>query len=339
MLATGCAGPPTASPPPASSAVSNFCDRTHTLTAGQQDTLLRFAAVVRETLSETDAEAVLISRSGLDLSRFDIRYSHAAVAWRGDTGRWTARQLYYACDEERPRIYDQGLAGFAMGTENPSLGYISIVRLPPDAAQALRSTALDNRLALRLLAANYSANAYAFGLQYQNCNQWVMELIATAWGHLGDGEDLRERAQHWLRDSNYTPQPVVVPFALDDGCRGLRAAGAPGRPPARRPGRPAPANQPAGCGGELRARTRPGQSAPRDLPRRPACRGSPGLVADRGRLHAGRRRSGGEPGALTPPPGRPVSPGSRGGLPDLRPLLRLHEEKAAGSPVRPQRNS
>ena len=97
MLATGCAGPPTASPPPASSAVSNFCDRTHTLTAGQQDTLLRFAAVVRETLSETDAEAVLISRSGLDLSRFDIRYSHAAVAWRGDTGRWTARQLYYAC--------------------------------------------------------------------------------------------------------------------------------------------------------------------------------------------------------------------------------------------------
>ena len=211
MLATGCAGPPTASPPPASSAVSNFCDRTHTLTAGQQDTLLRFAAVVRETLSETDAEAVLISRSGLDLSRFDIRYSHAAVAWRGDTGRWTARQLYYACDEERPRIYDQGLAGFAMGTENPSLGYISIVRLPPDAAQALRSTALDNRLALRLLAANYSANAYAFGLQYQNCNQWVMELIATAWGHLGDGEDLRERAQHWLRDSNYTPQPVVVP--------------------------------------------------------------------------------------------------------------------------------
>ena len=96
VLATGCAGPPTASPPPASPAVSNFCDRTHTLTAGQQDTLLRFAALMRATLSQTEAEAVLISPSGLGLSRFDLRYLHAAVAWRRDTGRWPERQLYYA---------------------------------------------------------------------------------------------------------------------------------------------------------------------------------------------------------------------------------------------------
>ena len=57
----------------------------------------------------------LVSRSGLDLSRFNIRYSHAAIAWRSEQGQWAARQLYYACDEHRPRIYDQGLAGFATG--------------------------------------------------------------------------------------------------------------------------------------------------------------------------------------------------------------------------------
>ncbi|WP_113865968.1 DUF2145 domain-containing protein [Brenneria salicis] len=215
MLATGCAKLPATSSSPISSsptsAGSDFCDRPQQFSAGQQDRLLRFAAVVDEELAATDGDAVLISRSGLDLSRFNIRYSHAAVALRGENGRWTARQLYYACDEGRPRIYDQGLAGFAMGTENASLGYISVVKLPAEAARKLRSAALDSRLALRLLAADYSANAYAFGLDYQNCNQWVMELLAVAWGNLADGENLRGRAQDWLRQARYTPEPVAIP--------------------------------------------------------------------------------------------------------------------------------
>jgi hypothetical protein len=192
---------------PASSA---FCDRAQALSAGQQDKLLRFAAVVRDELDAADGSALLISRSGLDLSRFRIRYSHAAIAWRRDAGPWSARQLYYACDEGRPRIYDQGLAGFVTGIDDPSLGYVSIVRLPPQAAQPLRDAALDGARALHLVAPRYSANAYPFSLRYQNCNQWVMELIATAWGELPDGADLRARAQAWLHDAHYAPQPVEV---------------------------------------------------------------------------------------------------------------------------------
>ncbi len=193
-----------------SSALSNFCDRTQQLTASQQDRVLRFAAVVRDELAATNSSAALISRSGLDLSRFQIRYSHTAIAWRDENETWTARQLYYACDEERPRIYDQGVAGFAMGIDNPSLGYISIVKLPSDSAQTLRATSLDTARALRLLAASYSANAYAYGLSYQNCNQWVMEILAAAWGGLPDGEDLRARAQRWLRQAGYAPEPVLI---------------------------------------------------------------------------------------------------------------------------------
>ena len=97
----------------AQSASSAYCDRAQPLTAGQQDRLLRFAAVVRDELdAANNGGAALISRSGLDLSRFRIRYSHAAIAWRAEIGAWSARQLYYACDEGRPRIYDQGVAGF-----------------------------------------------------------------------------------------------------------------------------------------------------------------------------------------------------------------------------------
>jgi hypothetical protein len=188
---------------------SAFCDRAQPLSAGQQDKLLRFAAVVREELGQADG-AALVSRSGLDLSRFQIRYSHAAVAWREADGAWSARQLYYACDESRPRIFDQGLTGFAMGTDNPSLGYVTIVRLPLDAAAALRRAALDTPRALRLLAAEYSANAYPFSLRYQNCNQWVMEMLAMAWGDLADGDELRARAQDWLRDAQYAPEPIAI---------------------------------------------------------------------------------------------------------------------------------
>jgi hypothetical protein len=202
---------------PASSA---FCDRAHALSAGQQDKLLRFAAIVREELDRSEGDAALVSRSGLDLSRFQLRYSHAAVAWRGDAGAWSARQLYYACDERAPRIFDQGVAGFAMGIDDPSLGYVSIVRVPADGAAALRRAALDNPRALHLLAATYSANAYPFSLRYQNCNQWVMELLAMAWGDLADGDDLRGRAQDWLRGAGYAPEPIAV------GSRALMLASA-----------------------------------------------------------------------------------------------------------------
>lgn len=193
-----------------SSELSGFCDRTHPLSASQQDRVLRFAAVVRDELAAAGGDAALISRSGLDLSRFRIRYSHAAVAWRAEAGDWSTRQLYYACDERRPRIYDQGVAGFAMGIDDTSLGYVSIVRLPAEAAQSLRGALLDRQRVLHLLAARYSANAYPFSLRYQNCNQWVVELLAVAWGDLADGDDLRERAQRLLRETHYEPEPVDV---------------------------------------------------------------------------------------------------------------------------------
>jgi hypothetical protein len=192
-------------------ASSRFCDRAQELTATEQDRLLRFAAVVREELAASEGSVALISRSGLDLARFGIRYSHAALAWRHDNDNgWSARQLYYACDEGRPRIFDQGTAGFAMGTENPSLGYISLVKLPAESVPPLRRALLDPVRVQQLLAGRYSANAYAFSLKYQNCNQWVVELLASAWGELAAGGDLRARAQDWLRAAPYNPAAVDV---------------------------------------------------------------------------------------------------------------------------------
>lgn len=188
-----------------------FCDRAAPMTARQQDRLLRFAALIKQELDRSGETVALVARSGLDLGRFGLRYSHAGVSLKASgNAPWSVRQLYYACDEQRPRLYDQGLSGFLFGTDDPAVGYVSIVFPGGTAAASLERTALDNPRALRLLAAAYSANAHPSSLRYQNCNQWVAELLATAWGDLDDASDLRDRAQHWLASRGYEPAPVDV---------------------------------------------------------------------------------------------------------------------------------
>jgi hypothetical protein len=186
---------------------ARFCDRPKRLAAQEQDRLLRVAALVRQELQASGAEVALVARSGQDLARFGKRYSHAGLSLAASPNTpWSVRQLYFDCDEGYPRLFDQGIAGFVLGNDNAQLGYVSIVLMPAAAAEPLARRALDNAAAMRLLAANYSANAYPFSVRYQNCNQWVAELLAAAWGGLPDGDDLRARAQDWLHEAGYRPE-------------------------------------------------------------------------------------------------------------------------------------
>lgn len=183
-----------------------YCDDPPPLSATQKDQLFRFGALIKAELEASGRQLALIARSGLDLTRFGVRYSHLGISLQASTNTaWSVRQLYYACDERRPRIFDQGLAGFLLGLNDPASGYVSVVLLPDAEAAALVRLALDDRQALQALAPNYSANAYAFGLRYQNCNQWVAEMLAAAWGRLDETDDLRAAAQGWLRDRGYRP--------------------------------------------------------------------------------------------------------------------------------------
>ncbi len=204
---------------PVQAGALRFCDQPAALNAEQKDLLLRFGAIVKTALEDSGQGLALIARSGLDLDRFGVRYSHAGLSLKASLNTpWSVRQLYYACDEGRPRVFDQGMSGFVLGLNDPALGYVSVVLLPAAAAAALESVALDDRRALQALAPTYSANAYAFGLRYQNCNQWVIEMMAAAWGRLErsrDGDDdLRARAQHWLAEQNYRPSVIEVGLPL-----------------------------------------------------------------------------------------------------------------------------
>ena len=191
------------------------------LSAAEQDRLFRYAALIKSELEASGQRIALISRSGLDLSRFGLRYSHAGLSLKASENTpWSVRQLYYACDEGKPRLYDQGISGFVLGTDEPAIGYVSIVYLPPTQAAALERSALDSRRALQVLNARYSANAYPYSLQYQNCNQWVAELLAAAWGPQREADPPRAAAQGWLAEQGY------VPSVVDVGYRPLMWAGA-----------------------------------------------------------------------------------------------------------------
>jgi len=194
---------------------SRYCDAESRLTVEHKDRLLRIAALIRGELDRSGAEVAVISRTGLDLDRWRIRHSHAGISARsGSDTPWSVRQLYYACDEGQPRIFDQGLSAFLFGADQPALGHVSIVLLPAAVAEPLRRAAQDNRLALALLAGRYSANAFPFSTRYQNCNQWLAELLAAGWAGIAPGPQARQSAQAWLASRRYEPSTVDVGWRI-----------------------------------------------------------------------------------------------------------------------------
>lgn len=218
---------------PARAGLPQFCATPAPPEAALLDRALQVAAVLRDELRAGGYRAALVSRSGVDLRRFEMRYSHAGVALRDTAaGPWAVRQLYFACDERAPRLYDEGLAAFVLGSAAPSgnvhananvnaaahvnahtaVGFVSLVALPEAAAQPLAAAARDDARALSLLGARYSANAHAFSTRYQNCNQWLAELLALAWQPPPEGadEDARAAAQRWLQHNGYEPAVFAI---------------------------------------------------------------------------------------------------------------------------------
>nr|WP_183381499.1 MULTISPECIES: DUF2145 domain-containing protein [unclassified Herbaspirillum] len=191
-----------------------FCDREANLTAAEKNQVLNFSSVVKDVLEKSGSDAAIISRSGTDLTRFHIRYSHSGFTLKkNENTPWSVRQLYYGCEDQKPSIFDQGLSGFLMTHDDNIPSYVSVLLLPKPETDAMAKTALDNKLSVELLGNDYSANAYAFSTIYQNCNQWVAEMLAFAWGNLSSNDDFRNKAQAWLKANAYKPTDIDAKYS------------------------------------------------------------------------------------------------------------------------------
>jgi hypothetical protein len=204
----------------AQAGVLQACDPPAERSAAQQDRLLRMSALVRERMEASGSQVAILARSGLNLSWWGQRYSHAGLSLQANpAGAWFVRQLYYDCTERQPRIFDEGLAGFINGMADPDRGALLVLLLPsgPGVTERIATLALHAPTAVGLVGARYSANAHAFSTWSQNCNQWLAELLALAVAgqpaiepHTG----LREAAQALLRAQGYEPTTLSLGHPL-----------------------------------------------------------------------------------------------------------------------------
>ena len=176
---------------------------------------MTLADKTRAALDASRAQVALIARVGQDLSRHGLRYSHMAYVWRDNPkGRWTVVHELNQCGTARSALYQQGLGNFFL---DDLFAYEALLVIPTAQSQARLAAMLASGTPLRMHKARYNMLAYAFALDYQNSNQWVLETYAAASSELQISE--RAQAQAWLKLAGYRPLTVHVPAGQRLGAR------------------------------------------------------------------------------------------------------------------------
>jgi hypothetical protein len=170
-------------------------------------------------LEASDAQVVLIARAGQDLSRYGLRYSHMAYAWRDHPqGRWSVVHELNQCGTAQSRLFTEGLGNFFM---DGMFAYEARIVVPsPDVQQRLAAM-LASGTPQRLHSPRYNMLAYPFATTYQNSNQWLLESWAAANSTFPIGD--RAQAQAWLKLADYRPITVEIPALTRLGARMTRA--------------------------------------------------------------------------------------------------------------------
>lgn len=149
-------------------------------------------------------DVVLLARGGQDLSRFGLVYSHLAFALRDEHGQWRAVHLLNHCKTGHSDLYREGLVNFI----GESVLRADILVLVPqaDVQEQLKGLLIGSQEALRSLhQPRYNLAAYPFSTQYQNSNQWVLEVLVAAVTAGSPSSRDRKQIQTWLRNKGYRP--------------------------------------------------------------------------------------------------------------------------------------
>ncbi len=154
-------------------------------------------------LDAAGARVALVARVGQDLSKYRLRFSHAAFVVRDHAeGRWSVVHSLNQCGTDRAGLYVQGLGNFFA---DDVFAYEAAILFFPDELQARLEKILTSVTQIkRFHEQRYSAVAYPFNTVYQNSNQWCLETLAGAMAPAGDVAT-RVEAQSWLQRAGYQP--------------------------------------------------------------------------------------------------------------------------------------
>lgn len=196
VLALGLSGPALA---------GQACTESQTTAQGMQGAL-ELASEVQAALDRHDVQAALVARVGSDVSKYGLRYTHAALVFRDpDSGTWTVLHKLNHCGKDTADLYSQGLANFFL--DDP-YEYRALIVIPKPGVQAQLLTQVARDRGLSVHQPKYSVLAYPFALDYQNSNGWLLEFLAAA---ESDGLALgRRAAQEHLRSRGYRPDRIDV---------------------------------------------------------------------------------------------------------------------------------
>jgi len=180
--------------------------------------------VALTTTEQLDAlegvDVVLVARGGQDLSRYGLRHSHVAFLVREDDGQWRAVHLLNPCKTAQSHLFREGVATFIGETSSHTDLRIGVPT--PALRDALKAMLTQPAIQARALhEARYSVVAYPFRTEYQNSNQWVLEVLGAAMAQVDEGTLIvnRTQAQAWLQRHRYTPSTLHIGVAKRLGAR------------------------------------------------------------------------------------------------------------------------
>ena len=184
---------------------------------------LDLAQRTAERLEASGAQVVVLARAGQDLSRWGLRWSHLAFAYRDTRAGaeakagtqadmavdarpvWRVVHKLNQCGSAQADLYRQGLGEFFL---DDLWDYQAAWAVPStEVQQHLLPLLQDDVRVAQLHTAAYSLVAYPWAQTYQQSNQWAIETLALA---EEPGIVQRDQAQAWLRFKGYRPTTLTI---------------------------------------------------------------------------------------------------------------------------------
>jgi hypothetical protein len=125
-----------------------------------------------------------------------------------------------SCGTNSSALWQEGLANFFLDDLH---AYDALLVIPSPAMQDRLVSTLGNHTLIRNLHQPlYNMLAYPFSKQYQNSNQWVLEVMTAALSQQAAIVS-REQAQQWLKLTDYKPSTLKLGAFTRLGARVFRA--------------------------------------------------------------------------------------------------------------------
>ena len=150
----------------------------HTASAREFADASESARRVYAALEQSDAPVALLARSGTDLGKYGLHYSHVAFVVRDHPdGRWTVVHLLNRCGTDHSSLYAQGLVNFFL--DDLVNQDARIVWLQPQVATRLAALLQSPQL-FALHNPHYNVIARFDSSRTQNSTAWVLDVLDAA---------------------------------------------------------------------------------------------------------------------------------------------------------------